>query len=423
MIRSPFFVTVLSFIAAGAVAIVVAIITAIAIERRSIEDVNARCWCLKASLGRRSMPTGCRCSFKAPRPMRRAVFSPNRARVGRGRRPRRQQRRHPGNRRRAAAALLARHAAKRRRHPDHRPRSRRERRRRSRQRDRGHRRRRGSHRHGRDRRLPAAGHMDLGAGLRPARPARTAAFQGHGLRRSRRGRGHQRQRRTAGGASGGSAERTAGRGRGRARHLRAASGLLAVPAACGARCAGASDRQLRRRHAARAGAHHRRRAARRRTGEIDCPIGLGVPSPSWASAVETGLAALVELGGGTLSFSDDRHADRRSPTRDRTNSTGSSESSTPTCPRSSRSRGSFRNRPMRGPDPHVSSRRSTQRTAFGCGGGCRKARLAHRSKPSPSRSSGASAPISRRARSGVPAGLVGACHGGPAALSALHEGQ
>jgi OOP family OmpA-OmpF porin len=47
-------------------------------------------------------------------------------------------------------------------------------------------------------------------------------------------------------------------------------------------------------------------AARRggATGEIECPIGLGVPSPSWASAVETGLAALVELGGGTLSFSD-----------------------------------------------------------------------------------------------------------------------
>jgi OOP family OmpA-OmpF porin len=41
-------------------------------------------------------------------------------------------------------------------------------------------------------------------------------------------------------------------------------------------------------------------AARRggATGEIDCPIGLGVPSPSWAAAVETGLAALVELGGG-----------------------------------------------------------------------------------------------------------------------------
>lgn len=39
-------------------------------------------------------------------------------------------------------------------------------------------------------------------------------------------------------------------------------------------------------------------------GEIDCPIGLGVPSPSWAGAVETALAALVEMGGGTLSFSD-----------------------------------------------------------------------------------------------------------------------
>jgi OOP family OmpA-OmpF porin len=39
-------------------------------------------------------------------------------------------------------------------------------------------------------------------------------------------------------------------------------------------------------------------------GEIDCPIGLGVPSPSWAAAVDTGLAALVELGSGTLSFSD-----------------------------------------------------------------------------------------------------------------------
>jgi OOP family OmpA-OmpF porin len=39
----PVFFTVLSFIAAGAGAIVVAIITAIAIERRSIEDVNARC--------------------------------------------------------------------------------------------------------------------------------------------------------------------------------------------------------------------------------------------------------------------------------------------------------------------------------------------------------------------------------------------
>jgi OOP family OmpA-OmpF porin len=39
-------------------------------------------------------------------------------------------------------------------------------------------------------------------------------------------------------------------------------------------------------------------------GTIDCPIGLGVPSPSWARAVDTALMALVELGGGTLSFSD-----------------------------------------------------------------------------------------------------------------------
>lgn len=37
---------------------------------------------------------------------------------------------------------------------------------------------------------------------------------------------------------------------------------------------------------------------------LDCPIGLGTPSPSWANAVSTGLAALAEMGGGTLSFSD-----------------------------------------------------------------------------------------------------------------------
>ncbi len=39
-------------------------------------------------------------------------------------------------------------------------------------------------------------------------------------------------------------------------------------------------------------------------GALDCPIGLGSPSPTWARAVETGLSALVEMGGGTLSFSD-----------------------------------------------------------------------------------------------------------------------
>lgn len=38
--------------------------------------------------------------------------------------------------------------------------------------------------------------------------------------------------------------------------------------------------------------------------DTSCPIGLGAPSPSWASAVETGLQALDQLGGGTLTFSD-----------------------------------------------------------------------------------------------------------------------
>jgi len=39
-------------------------------------------------------------------------------------------------------------------------------------------------------------------------------------------------------------------------------------------------------------------------GELDCPIGLGAPSPSWAEAVEVGLAALGKLGNGTLDFND-----------------------------------------------------------------------------------------------------------------------
>jgi OOP family OmpA-OmpF porin len=39
-------------------------------------------------------------------------------------------------------------------------------------------------------------------------------------------------------------------------------------------------------------------------GPIECPIGLGVPSPSWGQAVVTGLEALAELGGGTLAFTD-----------------------------------------------------------------------------------------------------------------------
>ena len=40
------------------------------------------------------------------------------------------------------------------------------------------------------------------------------------------------------------------------------------------------------------------------TGAGDCTIGLGVPTPDWAAAVETGIAALARLGGGTLTYSD-----------------------------------------------------------------------------------------------------------------------
>lgn len=38
--------------------------------------------------------------------------------------------------------------------------------------------------------------------------------------------------------------------------------------------------------------------------KADCTIGLGVPSPKWGEAVEQAIAALAELGGGTLTFSD-----------------------------------------------------------------------------------------------------------------------
>ncbi|MGY6632761.1 MAG: OmpA family protein [Alkalilacustris sp.] len=40
------------------------------------------------------------------------------------------------------------------------------------------------------------------------------------------------------------------------------------------------------------------------SGQIGCTLGLGVPSPEWARAVETGLGALAELGAGTLTFAD-----------------------------------------------------------------------------------------------------------------------
>ncbi|TNC51517.1 hypothetical protein FHG66_04950 [Rubellimicrobium rubrum] len=37
---------------------------------------------------------------------------------------------------------------------------------------------------------------------------------------------------------------------------------------------------------------------------LDCRLGLGAPTPDWGDAVATGIAALHELGGGTLTFSD-----------------------------------------------------------------------------------------------------------------------
>jgi OOP family OmpA-OmpF porin len=39
-------------------------------------------------------------------------------------------------------------------------------------------------------------------------------------------------------------------------------------------------------------------------GEIDCTVGLGVPSPRWAAAVEAALATLSQLEEGTLTFTD-----------------------------------------------------------------------------------------------------------------------
>ena len=40
------------------------------------------------------------------------------------------------------------------------------------------------------------------------------------------------------------------------------------------------------------------------TGPVDCKIGLGVPSPNWAEAVEIAMGGLHEMGGGSLTFSD-----------------------------------------------------------------------------------------------------------------------
>ncbi|MYM57286.1 OmpA family protein [Thalassovita mangrovi] len=40
------------------------------------------------------------------------------------------------------------------------------------------------------------------------------------------------------------------------------------------------------------------------SGEADCTIGLGVPSPRWAEAAELSIAALADLGGGSVTFAD-----------------------------------------------------------------------------------------------------------------------
>ncbi len=45
-------------------------------------------------------------------------------------------------------------------------------------------------------------------------------------------------------------------------------------------------------------------AAAGATGDLSCTLGLGVPSPQWAEAAEKGIAALAELGGGSLTFAD-----------------------------------------------------------------------------------------------------------------------
>ncbi|MDK3017256.1 OmpA family protein [Pseudodonghicola flavimaris] len=40
------------------------------------------------------------------------------------------------------------------------------------------------------------------------------------------------------------------------------------------------------------------------TGPASCTIGMGVPSPNWARAAELGLAALSDLGAGSITFAD-----------------------------------------------------------------------------------------------------------------------
>lgn len=48
-------------------------------------------------------------------------------------------------------------------------------------------------------------------------------------------------------------------------------------------------------------------AAARKAGlaeNVACTLGLGVPTPAWSTAVTQGIAALAELGGGSVTFSD-----------------------------------------------------------------------------------------------------------------------
>ncbi|APG48441.1 OmpA family protein [Phaeobacter porticola] len=40
------------------------------------------------------------------------------------------------------------------------------------------------------------------------------------------------------------------------------------------------------------------------SGEVDCVIGMGVPSPNWARAAELGIAALAELGTGSVTLAN-----------------------------------------------------------------------------------------------------------------------
>lgn len=40
------------------------------------------------------------------------------------------------------------------------------------------------------------------------------------------------------------------------------------------------------------------------TGPGRCTLGMGVPSPNWSDAVQTAIAALAEIGGGSVTFSD-----------------------------------------------------------------------------------------------------------------------